>query len=232
MRTVAEVLIEERAKLGYSLDEVQRKTKIRKSIIEALEKGDYDSLPPPTFVKGFIRNYGQFLGLDVEELLALFRREYDERKNPKTSGAGLDKRRFLITPGIAIAFFLALMVLLFFGYLYREYQSFAAPPFLSVEEPQDSLKLNKPLVSLVGRTDPDAEVKINGQKITLGPGGTFAQEISISEGTNVLVTTATNKLGKISTVKRTVIVEVPKPTPPPSPPTATASATPSAKLER
>ena len=65
MRTVAEVFIEERKKRGLSLEEVQRQTKIRKSILELLEKGDYDELPAPTFIKGLIRNYGEYLGLDV-----------------------------------------------------------------------------------------------------------------------------------------------------------------------
>src|SRR3989344_8992192 len=111
MRTVAEVFIEERKKRGLSLEEVQRQTKIRKSILELLEKGDYDSLPPPTFIKGLIRNYGEFLGLDVNELLALFRREYDERKNPKSPKTEYKHSRFVLTPAhIIIAFVLLLAV--------------------------------------------------------------------------------------------------------------------------
>lgn len=225
MRTVAEVLIEARNKLGYSLDEVQRLTKIRKNILEALESGDYDTLPPPTFVKGFIRNYGQLLGLDVEELLALFRREYDERKNIKITQTKFEQKRFVLTPRWIIAGFVLLVAIVFVGYLYQEYQSFAAPPFLQVEEPQNNLKTNKQVVFVVGRTDPDAEVKINGQKIILGAGGIFSQEVNINEGTNVLTITAVNRLGKITAVNRTVIVEIPK-SPPPS------ISTPSANTER
>src|SRR3989338_5570838 len=127
MRTVAEVIVEARNKFGYSLDEVQRLTKIRKNVLEALELGDYDALPPPTFIKGFIKNYGELLGLDVEELLALFRREYDERKNPKITQTKFSPKKFVLTPGIIAVAFVILIITLFVGYLYQEYQSFAAP---------------------------------------------------------------------------------------------------------
>lgn len=222
MRKVSEVLKEERLKRGFSLDEVQRQTKIRKSVLESLENGDYDNLPPTTFIKGFIRNYGDFLGLDINELLALFRREYDERKNSTPLSKRYTPAKFVLTPTVIIGLIVVLVVVLFVGYLYREYQSFAAPPFLVLDEPQDNLKINKETVSVVGRTDADAELKINGQKINLGPGGTFAQEVSISEGTNSLIITSTNKLGKITTLNRRVLVELPKP--PPSVPAASASA--------
>src|SRR3989338_5322081 len=217
MRTVAEVFIEERKKRGLSLEEVQRQTKIRKSILELLEKGDYDELPAPTFIKGLIRNYGEYLGLDVNELLALFRREYDDRKNVKTSPTPLESQRFVLTPRVVLVGFVSLVVILFVGYLYREYQSFAASPLLVIDEPQDNLKLNKTSVSVVGRSDPDAEVKINGQVINLGPGGTFTQEVGIAQGTNILVITAVNKLGKITTASRAVSVELPKEEPTPHP---------------
>ena len=36
--------------------------------IEALENGDYNSLPEPVFVRGFLRSYGRFLDLDESTL--------------------------------------------------------------------------------------------------------------------------------------------------------------------
>src|SRR5687767_6926962 len=82
MRTVGQILKEEREKKFYTLDEVEKVTKIRKELLLALEDDDYSKLPPSTFVQGFIKNYGKFLGLDSEKLLAVFRREFSDRKNP------------------------------------------------------------------------------------------------------------------------------------------------------
>jgi cytoskeleton protein RodZ len=38
--------------------------------VEALEENAYEQLPGPVFVRGFVRNYARFLGLDPEPLLA------------------------------------------------------------------------------------------------------------------------------------------------------------------
>ena len=67
MRTVGDVLKQERERKFYTLDDIEKSTKIRKELLEALEKGLYQKLPPPTFVQGFIKNYGKFLGLSTED---------------------------------------------------------------------------------------------------------------------------------------------------------------------
>src|SRR3990167_2474223 len=102
MRTVGQVLKEERERKFYSLEEVEKTTKIRKELLEALEEGQYNKLPPSTFVQGFIKNYGKFLGLNTEKLLAVFRREFSEGKNPprilESFKNPLDKKGFKLTP--------------------------------------------------------------------------------------------------------------------------------------
>lgn len=48
--------------------DVARRLKLSVWQVEALESGQYDQLPGPTFVRGFIRNYARLLNLDPEEL--------------------------------------------------------------------------------------------------------------------------------------------------------------------
>jgi cytoskeleton protein RodZ len=45
----------EREKRGMSLDQVVSVTKLRKQMIDALENEEWGKLPPPVFVRGFIR---------------------------------------------------------------------------------------------------------------------------------------------------------------------------------
>ncbi len=54
----------ERQDLGYP--EVELATKIRSKYIRALEEEDFDALPGDTYVRGFLRTYADFLGLDGE----------------------------------------------------------------------------------------------------------------------------------------------------------------------
>lgn len=62
------VLRAEREKRGLSLDDIAAHLKISARILRALEEGDASSLPHAVYVRGFVRSYGNYLGLDSEEL--------------------------------------------------------------------------------------------------------------------------------------------------------------------
>ncbi len=208
MKTVGQILQVAREKQYISLERAEKATKIRKKILEKLEKSDWKNLPSPTFVKGLLRNYGEYLGLDVKNLLAFFRREYDEPKIQKTQISGkLGGKRFRFTPQVISTTVLVLIFFLAGMYLFSQYRSFSAAPLLEVSEPPNNIKNETLDVNVVGKTYPDATLKINGQKIQLSPGGTFSVAVSLVEGINTIVITAENRFGKISTEKRTVVVE-------------------------
>ena len=65
-------LKEERERQGLSLEDVQQKTKISLSSLEAIEEGRINELPHPVYAKGFIKNYAHYLGLNAEELAGTF----------------------------------------------------------------------------------------------------------------------------------------------------------------
>jgi len=69
MDDIGRQLREAREKLGLTLDEAERATRIRAHHLEVLERGDFDQLPSPVQARGFMRNYADFLGLDAEELM-------------------------------------------------------------------------------------------------------------------------------------------------------------------
>ena len=57
---------------GISTYQVEIDTRIRATVIDALEQGNYENLPPDPFLRGLIRTYSTYLGLDAEETLALY----------------------------------------------------------------------------------------------------------------------------------------------------------------
>ena len=73
MESVGKILSEARIAKGLSLEHVSREVSIRPAYLAALENDEYSKLPEEVFVKGFIRNYGNFLGLNGPELVNLYK---------------------------------------------------------------------------------------------------------------------------------------------------------------
>jgi cytoskeleton protein RodZ len=71
---IGEVLRGTRSRLGLDIVAVERATKIRTKYLRALENEDWDVLPGPTYVKGFLRAYASYLGLDADALVDEYRR--------------------------------------------------------------------------------------------------------------------------------------------------------------
>ena len=58
---------------GWSYDFISRETNISSRYLEALEKEDFSCFPGEPYVLGFIKNYGEYLGCNPEELQSLYR---------------------------------------------------------------------------------------------------------------------------------------------------------------
>lgn len=54
---------------GITLQEVSSRTRIQNAFLEKIEQGELEGLPGFSFVRGFIRNYAQMLGIDDPELV-------------------------------------------------------------------------------------------------------------------------------------------------------------------
>lgn len=72
MTLLGERLYQAREQRGIAPLQVEIDTRIRAAVIDALEKGDYALLPPEPFLRGLIRTYASYLGLDSDEMLALY----------------------------------------------------------------------------------------------------------------------------------------------------------------
>lgn len=54
----------ERERRGWTLDDVASRTRIPRRYLQALEDGNHEVLPPGPFLRGFLRQYLEFLGQD------------------------------------------------------------------------------------------------------------------------------------------------------------------------
>jgi cytoskeletal protein RodZ len=80
-------LREARLRQGYELPRVEADTKIRAKYLRALEEERFEVLPGETYVKGFLRTYSEYLGLDgqlyVDEFNSRFTREEEPLAPPR-----------------------------------------------------------------------------------------------------------------------------------------------------
>lgn len=120
-RRIADDLRQARVERGMELREAADVLRIRAVYLEALEDGRFGDLPGPTYVAGFLRTYGDALGLDGEELV---------RRYKDDTGGGLARQQLNFPvpasearqPTVAIIAITVILGLLIFGgwYVYKE----------------------------------------------------------------------------------------------------------------
>lgn len=86
MDELGHILREARETKGLTLAEVQQEIRINVKFLEALENGQYERLPTPVHVRGFLKNYARFLGLDPDPLL----NRYELNQNNQQASATYD----------------------------------------------------------------------------------------------------------------------------------------------
>jgi cytoskeleton protein RodZ len=75
MSELGRLLREARTARELSLADVESVTRIRQKYLEALESGDFATLPRGAVARGFLRTYATFLGLDADEMLSRYGKE-------------------------------------------------------------------------------------------------------------------------------------------------------------
>ncbi|MFW6363066.1 MAG: RodZ domain-containing protein [Spirochaeta sp.] len=82
MESIGEKLARARNNKGYSLDQVARDTHISPRYIEAIELENFEIFPGETYLLGFIRKYADFLGVDPQEMVNLYKNQQLQEQPP------------------------------------------------------------------------------------------------------------------------------------------------------
>lgn len=93
---IGSALKDARRRAGMDVKEAEERTKIRARYLRALEAEDWEVLPAPAYIRGFLRTYGEILGIDGEELADEYRRRYEASEQASQSAASeplLSERR-------------------------------------------------------------------------------------------------------------------------------------------
>lgn len=100
MSSIGNILRTERETQGRTLTEVSKAVYIKTKYLSALEEENFAVIPGEVYVKGFIRAYASYLGMDGEELVAQYDGPSDsvllQKESPTAvteSGKGRRRRR-------------------------------------------------------------------------------------------------------------------------------------------
>ena len=219
--TLGEKLQKIRAEYRVDLSEVARETGVRREYLEYLEHGEYTKLPADVYIRGFLRSYARFLGVDPKALVRLYERERSIAKNlgkepeKALSATAKPSRKFsffVVTPKVMIGGVVAVCVFGIAFYLYREYRTFVSEPYLVLLEPSNGQTVSSDESMVVGKTDRDAKLFLNDQPVFVDESGEFHERVRLQPGVNTVTVKVVNRFEKerVETVSVLADYDVPE----------------------
>lgn len=206
MKTIGQILKDARARKKYSLKKLEDLTKIKSDFIDAIEKENWEVLPPFPTVLGFVKSIANTLQINAKSAVAVLKRDYPPKKesmNPKPDISSKfvwsPKLTFIVGVGIVIAGIL--------GYLIFQYTRFVSPPFLKVDSPKEEEVVSSRVVTISGATDSDAKVTANNQPVLVDQDGKFSATLEVNSETKEVTIKSISRSGKETVIYRKITVQ-------------------------
>ena len=125
-------LKEARTAKGYSIDDLQEITKIQKRYLAGIEEGNYATMPGAFYVRAFIKQYAEAVGLNGDELLETYKSEIPSPSNEEVTknipttpsrralgGRSSSKLMEIFPMVMVVVFVIAIIVMFWFLYQNR-----------------------------------------------------------------------------------------------------------------
>ena len=177
---VGAALRKARIRLGLTIDQAARDTRIRSDVLAALEDEDFGQLLGDVYVRGSLRSYAQYLGLSPDKVVALYARDAEDPGPPPppaspmgtveramTASRFRDNQRLIL---LGVVTLLAVAVAL--GVLSRQ-RTAPEPAALSTRAQQPALDR---------RITADVVANRDGAMVTVTVDAGVAQTTSLAEG--------------------------------------------------
>lgn len=207
-KTLAEILKKARKNKEISFLDAEIGTKVRSKFLEALEKGDWQSLPQEVYVRGFVLAYAKFLELPVNSVLEQYEREAKVRRGASFAKISynqpLRERRVLVTPKVLGYAGLSIFFISLFSYIVIQVLNFAGNPNLKIVTPSNNLVTENDTVDFIGITDTDTMINVNSENVPVSDDGKFTLKLKLHNGVNIIKVKAINKVNKESSEVYTI----------------------------
>jgi cytoskeletal protein RodZ len=203
MKTIGERLKEARFKKKYSIEKLEKETKIKGEFLRAVENEEWEKVPDFPVVQGFVKSIAQALKMDEKQAAALLRRDYPPKElkvNPEPDVSD----KFTWSPKMTFFVGIALVVIALLSYLGYEYYQFISPPSLLVSSPQEGQVVEERTLEVRGEVEADATLRVNNQPVLVEEGGNFSTVLEISSKTKEVMVRAISRSGKETVIRRKI----------------------------
>ncbi len=201
-----------RVKKKKSITMAEHDTKVRAHYLKAIESDMYADLPP-SHAKGFIRRYGQYLGMPSDVInQAIDRLMLPGNTKQPFSPIPLQKEsRWYVTPRLIFIALTIAVLFAFVGYVTYQVRRFASPPALVITSPAREMIVTTETFTIEGQTDPGSIVTIDNLQATVGTNGAFAYPVTLRPGVNQITVRSENRIEKQATVVISILYQPPAP---------------------
>jgi transcriptional regulator with XRE-family HTH domain len=206
---------EARKEQGLSVTEVSEKIHVAKRYLNAIEGSDYSKLPADVYALSFVKNYATFLGLPCKEMVQEYKSERSIFENigemvqkdvtqPVTRASRI---HFFVTPAIVKGFLVFCIAGVCMMYLGLKVEAIVRPPTLSIFTPEDNILVKEGVITFSGKTELEARLEINGQKVLVDEDGYFDEQLDVQPGLNVITVSARRDHSKENVIERKVVFQ-------------------------
>lgn len=201
-----EILRETMASKGLTIQRLHQATEVPERYLSMLLEGQYDKMPALPYVRGYIFKIAEVLELEGKDLWNQYKAEASSFLKSSGKDDRLPHNRFAIS-GIKLKWAGAVLAVVGIGiYLAINANNILGQPKLYILQPaQDVFVTNNNEIVLVGVTEPENKILINGEEIFVGKNGEFSQTYTLEEGLNTFKISAKKILGREKQVIRQVI---------------------------
>lgn len=203
-----DLLREARLEKQLTLESIAKKINISPDYLLALENNSYEKLPAGLYGRNFVREYAKFLHLNQKELLNLWQKEILVNSNTDPfSRKIIARHKFVVFPKLLRNLLIITAVIICFLYLIFYFKRITLPPQLEIIYPATNLALAESHITILGQTENEAEVSINGERVLNNNNGFFEQKINLKKGLNNITIKAKKKYSREEIINRQILVE-------------------------
>lgn len=206
MLTVGELLRNERIKRDLSLDVVAKKTSIHIKYLRAIENNEWSAFSSKVYIVGVLKNYGGYLNISGEKLLAYFRRDY-EKKEEFHFRRKLPSLAFLPETKILIVGMISSILIIFLIYFSYQFKVYLSPPEVFILSPQKDKFRNVEKVKIKGQTQKESTVRILNDEVYLSQDGIFEYDFPLKIGLNKVTIEVIGPNGKKTELHKDYFLE-------------------------
>lgn len=203
---LAEDLNQARREQGLQPEDIHYQTNLSLEFIRQLEAGEYESMTHDTFTLGSIKKYARAVGVDPEVAAGQYAQERGELSATKNLRRRHRQRSPIVTTSILWQLLLVSAGLVVIAYIVYQVIVATGDPSLNIVYPNQNQIVYTDTVELYGATEPDNNIRVDGQPVTVGEDGSFRYELNVSEGSHTVTVEAENNLGNTTSISRTFVV--------------------------